>query len=119
MEITLPSLKERKEDKIPLAQFLLDKMITKYNRNDIVFSEKALEQMEKHAWNGNIREMENRIERAVILCDNNTISAGDLDLDLVTIYESKEDLPLSDIEKNTIEKCWSNTVITSANRQKN
>jgi DNA-binding NtrC family response regulator len=104
MEITLPSLKERKEDKIPLAQFLLDKMISKYNRNEIVFSEKALEQMEKHAWNGNIREMENRIERAVILCDNNTISAADLDLDLVTIYESKDDLPLSDVEKNTIEK---------------
>jgi DNA-binding NtrC family response regulator len=100
----LPSLKERKEDKIPLAQFLLDKMISKYNRNEIVFSEKALEQMEKHAWNGNIREMENRIERAVILCDNNTISAADLDLDLVTIHESKDDLPLSDVEKNTIEK---------------
>jgi len=104
MEITLPSLKERKEDKIPLAQFLLDKMIAKYNRNKIVYSERALEQMEKHAWNGNIREMENRIERAVILCDNNTISAADLDLDLVTIYESKDDLPLSDVEKNTIEK---------------
>jgi DNA-binding NtrC family response regulator len=67
MEITLPSLKERKEDKIPLAQFLLKKMISKYNRSEIIFSEKALEQIAKHAWNGNIREMENRIERAVIL----------------------------------------------------
>jgi len=104
MEITLPSLKERKEDKIPLAQFLLKKMISKYNRSEIIFSEKALEQIEKHAWNGNIREMENRIERAVILCENNTISASDLDLEQITTFENRDDIPLSDREKMTIEK---------------
>lgn len=104
MEITLPSLKNRKEDKIPLAQFLLEKTIAKYDRNEIVFSSKALEQIEKHAWNGNIREMENRIERAVILCEDNVISASDLDLEIVTAYENRDDAPLSDIEKNTIEK---------------
>ncbi|WP_264520308.1 sigma-54-dependent transcriptional regulator [Flavobacterium sp. N1994] len=104
MEITLPSLRDRNEDKIPLAQFLLDKIIAKYERNTITFSEKALEQIGKHAWNGNIREMENRIERAVILCDNNTISASDLDLDQITFYENRDDIPLSDVEKNTIEK---------------
>ncbi len=37
MEIILPPLRERKEDKIPLAQFLLEKMIEKYDRNEIVF----------------------------------------------------------------------------------
>ncbi len=104
MEITLPSLKERKEDKIPLAQFLLEKMISKYGRNEIVFSEKALEQIEKHAWNGNIREMENRIERAVILCENNAISASDLDLEVITTFENRDDIALSDMEKITIEK---------------
>ncbi|PZO31500.1 MAG: sigma-54-dependent Fis family transcriptional regulator [Flavobacteriaceae bacterium] len=104
MEITLPSLKERKEDKIPMAQFLLEKMISKYDRNEIIFSEKALDQIEKHAWNGNIREMENRIERAVILCENNTISASDLDLEQITTFENRDDIPLSDREKMTIEK---------------
>lgn len=104
MEITLPSLKQRKEDKIPLAQFLLEKMISKYDRSEIIFSEKALERIEKHAWNGNIREMENRIERAVILCENNTISASDLDLEFVTTFENRDDIPLSDREKMTIEK---------------
>lgn len=104
MEITLPSLKERKEDKIPLAKFLLEKMISKYERNEIVFSEKALEQIENHSWNGNIREMENRIERAVILCEDNIISSSDLDLDQITTFENLEDIPLSDIEKITIEK---------------
>jgi len=107
MEITLPSLRNRQEDKIPLAHFLLEKIIQKYNRNVIFFSGKALEQIEKHAWNGNIREMENRIERAVILCEDQTISASDLDLEHVTTYENREDIPLSDIEKNTIEKVLS------------
>jgi DNA-binding NtrC family response regulator len=104
MEIALPSLKERREDKIPLAQFLLEKMISKYDRNEIIFSEKALEQIEKHAWNGNIREMENRIERAVILCENNTISASDLDLEVITTFENRDDIALSDMEKITIKK---------------
>ena len=107
MEITLPSLRNRQEDKIPLAHFLLEKIIQKYNRNAIFFSGKALEQIEKHAWNGNIREMENRIERAVILCEDQTISASDLDLEHVTTYENRDDIPLSDIEKNTIEKVLS------------
>ena len=105
MEIMLPALRDRKEDKIPLAQFLLDKLTAKYERNTIVFNEKALEQIEKHAWNGNIREMENRIERAVILCENNTITAADLDLEIATTFdENSDDIQLSDIEKLAIEK---------------
>jgi DNA-binding NtrC family response regulator len=105
MEIVLPSLRERKEDKLPLAQFLLDKMISKYEKDNLIFDEKALEKIEKHAWNGNIREMENRIERAVILCENNRITSSDLDLEMVTSFdENSEDFQLSDIEKTTIEK---------------
>jgi DNA-binding NtrC family response regulator len=105
MEIVLPALRERKEDKVPLAQFLLEKMIAKYERNEIVFDKKALEQIEKHAWNGNIREMENRIERAVILCENNTINVADLDLENITTFdENTDDFQLSDIEKVAIEK---------------
>jgi len=105
MEILLPPLRERKEDKIPLANFLLEKLNTKYERNNLIFEEKALEQIAKHAWNGNIREMENRIERAVILCENNCITFSDLDLEQITPFEENaDDFQLSDIEKATIEK---------------
>ncbi|NHN27041.1 sigma-54-dependent Fis family transcriptional regulator [Flavobacterium jejuense] len=105
MEIVLPPLRERFSDKIPLAHFLLDKMKVKYEKEEVVFDEKALEQIEKHAWNGNIREMENRIERAIILCENNTIKTTDLDLEIISSYnENQEELPLSDVEKMTIEK---------------
>ncbi|MBN9283591.1 MULTISPECIES: sigma-54 dependent transcriptional regulator [unclassified Flavobacterium] len=105
MEILLPPLRNRKEDIIPLADFLLTQMIAKYNRERITFAEKALQNIEKHAWNGNIREMENRIERAVILCENSTITAADLDLTVIVPVETAaEEIQLSDIEKATIEK---------------
>ncbi|SEO55630.1 DNA-binding transcriptional response regulator, NtrC family, contains REC, AAA-type ATPase, and a Fis-type DNA-binding domains [Flavobacterium sp. CF108] len=105
MEIVLPPLRERNEDKIPLAEYLLDKMIEKYGRSEITFDKKVLEQIEKHAWNGNIREMENKIERAVILCENNTITVSDLDLETITAYDENPDyIQLSSVEKATIEK---------------
>jgi len=104
MEITLPPLRERREDLVPLAEFLLQKMADKYDRDSIAFDTGALQKIAQHTWNGNIREMENRIERAVILCENNTITAGDLDLAFVTTATSKEEAQLSDIEKATIEK---------------
>jgi DNA-binding NtrC family response regulator len=105
VEIVLPALRNRKEDKIPLAQFLLQKMIEKYRREPVVFEEKALEKIEQHAWKGNIREMENKIERAIILCDNNCISVSDLDLDeIMTFEENQEEAQLCHIEKIAIEK---------------
>lgn len=105
MEILLPPLRNRKEDIIPMADFLLTQMMAKYNRERITFAEKALQNIEKHAWNGNIREMENRIERAVILCENSTITAADLDLTVIVPVETAaEEIQLSDIEKATIEK---------------
>lgn len=105
MEIVLPPLRERNEDKIPLADYLLQKMTDKYSRDEITFDEKALEQIAKHAWNGNIREMENRIERAVILCENNHITVSDLDLEQITAYEdNQDDMQLSAVEKTAIEK---------------
>lgn len=105
VEIVLPALRNRKEDKIPLAHFLLQKMIEKYQRNPIVFEDKALKKIEEHSWNGNIREMENKMERAIILCENNCISVSDLDLDEITPYkETQDDLHLSNIEKMTIQK---------------
>lgn len=105
MEIVLPPLRERNEDKIPLAEYLLAKMIEKYGRDEITFENKVREQIEKHAWNGNIREMENKIERAVILCENNIITVSDLDLDHITEYEENpDDIQLSTVEKATVEK---------------
>ncbi|RZJ68984.1 sigma-54 dependent transcriptional regulator [Flavobacterium sp.] len=105
MEITLPPLRERQSDILPLAEFLLSDKMEKYNLRDLQFDESNLNWLERYPWPGNIRELENKIERAVILNDSGKISVSDLD-----IFEYKpeikldEENPLSDLEKQAIEK---------------
>jgi DNA-binding NtrC family response regulator len=108
MEIQLPSLRERKDDIVPMANFILDQIAEKYNQGPEAsgwqFEENAGPYLEKYPWKGNVREMENKIERALILADNNTITVHDLDiLDFEEIQENDEN-PLSEMEKTAIEK---------------
>jgi len=108
MEIYLPSLRERKDDIVPMAHFILDQIAEKYNHGPEAsgwhFEENVASYLEKYPWKGNIREMENKIERALILADHNTISVHDLDiLDFEEIKENDEN-PLSEMEKTAIEK---------------
>ncbi len=74
----------------------------KYGYPPLQFADDVKPMLERHNWSGNIREMENRIERAVILCEGNTITLADLDLETITETVTTSDAPLSDIEKNTI-----------------
>jgi len=108
MEIQLPSLRERKDDIVPMANFILDQIAEKYNHGPEAsgwqFDENAGPYLEKYPWKGNVREMENKIERALILADNNTITVHDLDiLDFEDIQQNDEN-PLSEMEKTAIEK---------------
>ncbi|MHC0439860.1 sigma-54-dependent transcriptional regulator [Flavobacterium sp. 3-210] len=104
MEINLPPLRERKEDIVPMANFVLDQIAEKYNQDNWSFADNVAPYLEKYPWKGNVREMQNKIERALILADNNTISVHDLDiLDFEEIQENDEN-PLSELEKTAIEK---------------
>ena len=104
MEIQLPSLRERKDDIVPMANFILDQIAEKYNQENWQFEENAGPYLEKYPWKGNVREMENKIERALILADNNTITVHDLDiLDFEDVQQNDEN-PLSEMEKTAIEK---------------
>lgn len=104
MEINLPPLRERKDDIVPMAQFLLNQLGEKYNQNNIVFDTNVAEYMERYPWKGNIRELENKIERALIMSDDNTISVTDLDLLSFEYTETAEEYPLLEMEKNAIER---------------
>ncbi|MDQ1163876.1 sigma-54 dependent transcriptional regulator [Flavobacterium sp. SORGH_AS_0622] len=108
MEINLPSLRERKDDIVPMANFILQQIAEKYNQgpdaSEWHFDDNAAPYLERYPWKGNVREMENKIERALILSENNTISVIDLDiLDFEEIQENDEN-PLSEMEKSAIEK---------------
>lgn len=108
MEINLPSLRERKDDIVPMANFILEQIAEKYNQDPEAsgwhFDNNVAPYLEKYPWKGNVREMENKIERALILAENNTISVLDLDiLDFEEIQENDEN-PLSEMEKGAIEK---------------
>ncbi len=76
--IKVPPLRERKEDVIPLAEFFLKKFTALNGSSVKTFSKEALEKLLTNTWKGNVRELENTIERAVVLCTTNTIQAEDL-----------------------------------------
>jgi DNA-binding NtrC family response regulator len=74
----LPPLRDRKEDILLLVDYFLKKRIK--GKDAIRIDPKALELLTKYDWPGNIRELENVIERAAILCRNNLIRVDDLAL---------------------------------------
>jgi DNA-binding NtrC family response regulator len=104
MEIHLPSLRERKDDIVPMAHFILDQVAEKYQQENCQFEQNVGPYLEKYPWNGNIREMENKIERALILADNNVISLMNLDILNFEELQENDENPLSELEKAAIEK---------------
>jgi len=75
-------LRERKEDILPIANFILKKICTKMHRPSIHFDGSAKALLISYAWPGNIRELDNAIQRAMILQSGQTITAIDLGLHL-------------------------------------
>jgi DNA-binding NtrC family response regulator len=75
--IRLPPLRDRPEDILPLAECCLKKHCSKMNRAVIGFTEEAMEYLCEYDYPGNIRELENVIERALILSTGDRIEAGD------------------------------------------
>ncbi|MFW6277849.1 MAG: sigma-54-dependent transcriptional regulator [Halorhodospira sp.] len=80
MEIRLPAVREREADIPELARFLLEKTCQRLNRTPMSLAQDAIDAMLAYDWPGNVREMENTIERAVILSEGTTITAEMLNL---------------------------------------
>lgn len=72
--ILLPSLNERKEDIEPLAQFYFKEFAAKINPQLRQIDDEFLNRLKKHQWKGNIRELKNVMERAVILASGDTLN---------------------------------------------
>jgi DNA-binding NtrC family response regulator len=67
--IQVPPLSERKEDISLLVDKFLTDIASEYGSSKKAISDKAIEELKKHPWTGNIRELRNVIERLVIMCD--------------------------------------------------
>ena len=80
IDVTLPPLRERADDTLPLANELLALFNKKYGRSVTGFTASARERLANHSWPGNVRELRNAVERAVLLCREGTIDAKDLPL---------------------------------------
>lgn len=76
--IHIPPLRERQEDILPLAEHFLSKFSAKHQKGRLEFSYLAKESLLKKPWYGNVRELENAIERAVVLSDSAVIDVCDL-----------------------------------------
>jgi DNA-binding NtrC family response regulator len=73
VHIELPSLKERHEDIVPLANYFLELFNEKYSKSIKSISNETLTILMNHSWPGNIRELKNCMERSVIFCENESI----------------------------------------------
>ncbi len=108
--IELPPLRERKSDILLLADIFLKWFSEKVNKNINGLSEEAKSALKNYIWKGNIRELRNMMERAVILEDGDTIDIDDLPFELR--FVSSEDISsydLSLVEKQHIQKVLQHT----------
>ena len=78
--IHVPPLRERRQDILPLAGFFLRKYSGDINKDISNFESSAIQDLLDYHWPGNIRELENAVERAVTMADGNSITRGDLGL---------------------------------------
>ena len=107
--IKLPSLRERKEDVVPLVNYFLEKLAKKNHQSKKEITNEGIKLLIEYPWPGNIRELENLIERLVVISHGNTIDheliAGHLSSSLKT-NNVFDNLPLEDavfsFEKNLI-----------------
>ena len=80
--IYIPPLKERKEDIVPLIESFINKYSEQNNRSGMEISKEAVDQLLKYNFPGNVRELENIIERAVVLSRGNLITINDLPMNV-------------------------------------
>lgn len=107
---TMPPLRERKEDIPLLARHFLTKFTTEVNRGVERISREAMDELMLYDWPGNIRELSNAVERAVVVCKTKTITPEDLPIGSGPEDEMKKKyFSLDDVEKQHISRILEET----------
>ncbi|MDJ0763258.1 MAG: sigma 54-interacting transcriptional regulator [Myxococcota bacterium] len=96
VHIDLPAVRDRDDDIVLIARFLLKRYVEEFDSSAKGFTPGAIRAIRRYHWPGNVRELENRLKKAVILCDGTMIGPGDLDLGEETLPEI---LPLAEAKE--------------------
>ncbi|HRR67994.1 MAG TPA: sigma-54 dependent transcriptional regulator [Desulfomonilia bacterium] len=110
INLKVPPLRERREDIPLLAEHFLKMFSAKNDKAIKGFTPQAMDRLIRYRWPGNVREMMNAVESAVVLSDSEYISESDLSLlhaelpSLEAVAPVSADLPLEEVEKTTILK---------------
>jgi two-component system response regulator HydG len=116
--IDLPTLRDRTEDILPLAEHFLRKAKKKLSSKAVKFSAEAVEALRAYRWPGNVRELEHVIERALIMASGAAVDVSDLPPEMQTVpsapAKSRDRETLDDAEKRQVlqalEDCGGNQV---------
>ena len=111
VHITLPPLRERKGDIVPLAERFISEFAVKYHRNISGLDDGARAILESHRWSGNIRELQNCMEKAVILSDGSILTAKDISIDSQTTRSEhgfKDGRDEETLVKEAMQRCAGN-----------
>ena len=103
VQITIPPLRERREDIPPLASQFLGRFAKRYRKDINGFQAAAMKAMLEHPWNGNVRELEHAVERAVLMSNAAQITRADLALE-TPVQSSIEEMSIEDVEVLLIRK---------------
>lgn len=105
IEIHIPPLRERKEDIAALATHFLGVHARRYRKGISGFDHNAMQAILEHGWQGNVRELNHVVERAVLMAQSNCIKASDLALRATSTASPRlEDMSLEDVEEFLIKK---------------
>jgi len=102
VNIEVPSLRERKEDISELVDHFIKKYCTSMSRDLLTINKSALKRLEEYDFPGNVRELENMIERAIVVGNGKEIRLKDLPLDKNVVSDSNDSL--QDVEKKYIKQ---------------
>ena len=102
VQMHLPALRDRADDILPLAERFLAKFAQKYRRGVESIAADAAQRLKAHTWSGNIRELQNVIEKAVILSEGRVLKLSDLSLEEPTKQAPAASQTLEEAEEQTI-----------------
>jgi DNA-binding NtrC family response regulator len=103
VQITIPPLRDRREDIPPLAAQFLDRFARRYRKDITGFDAAAIKAMLAHPWSGNVRELEHAVERAVLMSAAPQITRTDLALETPS-QSTIDDMSIEEVEALLIRK---------------